>query len=50
MESRMGPRMQVQVLKVRCGDGRDLMTVSLPGRNEAVMLEAAFEEWGWPVR
>jgi len=50
VESRMGPRMQVQVLKVRGGDGRDLMTVSLPGRNEAAMLEAAFEEWGWPVR
>ncbi|HET9419720.1 MAG TPA: hypothetical protein VFO49_01200 [Nocardioides sp.] len=50
VESRMGPRMQIQVCKVRDRDGRDLLTVSLPGRNEAVMLEAAFEEWGWPVR
>jgi hypothetical protein len=50
VESRMGPRMQIQVCKVRDKGGHDLLTVSLPGRNEAVMLEAAFEEWGWPVR
>jgi hypothetical protein len=50
VESRMGPRMQIQVCKVRDAGGHDLLTVSLPGRNEAVMLEAAFEEWGWPVR
>ncbi len=50
VESKMGPRMQMQVCKVRDGAGRDMLTVSLPGRNEAVMLEAAFEKWGWPVR
>jgi hypothetical protein len=50
VESRMGPRMQIQVVKVRDADGHNLLAVSLPGHNEAVMLEAAFEEWGWPVR
>jgi hypothetical protein len=50
VETKMGPRMQMQVCKVRDPAGRDLLTVSLPGRKEAVMLEAAFEKWGWPVR
>jgi hypothetical protein len=50
VESRMGPRMQFQVLKVRDADGHQLLAVSLPGRNEAVMLQEAFEAWGWPVR
>jgi hypothetical protein len=50
VEWKMGPRMQMQVCKVRDADGRDLLTVSLPGHDEAVMLEAAFEKWGWPVR
>jgi hypothetical protein len=50
VEWKMGPRMQMQVCKVRGGDGRDLLRVSLPGHDEAVVLEAAFEKWGWPVR
>ena len=50
VESKMGPRMSMHVVKVRDRDGHDLLTVSLPGHNEAVRLEAAFKEWGWPVR
>lgn len=46
---RTGPRMRLQVLEVRSPDGTDLLTLSLPGRDESVMLEGAFEEWGWPV-
>lgn len=49
IDDRPGPRMRLHVLEVRGHDGRDLLTVSLPGRDEATMLEAAFEEWGWPV-
>jgi hypothetical protein len=45
-----GRAMSVQVLQVRGRDGAKLLTLSLPGRDEATMLEAAFEEWGWPVR
>lgn len=50
LAERPGPRMRLHVLEVRGPDGADLLTVSLPGRNEATMLEAAFEEWGWPLR
>ncbi len=50
VESKMGPRMSMHVVKVRDRGGHDLLTVSLPGHNEAVRLEAAFVEWGWPVR
>ncbi len=47
---RPGPRMLLHVLEVRDPDGGKLLTVSLPGKPEATMLEAAFEEWGWPAR
>jgi hypothetical protein len=47
---RPGPRMRLHVLEVRDADGSDLLTVSLPGRDEATMLGAALEEWGWPTR
>ena len=50
LEARAGPRMQLYVLKVRGAGGEKLLTVSLPGRNESTMLEAAFEEWGWPLK
>ena len=50
LEYRAGPRMRLNLLKVRDPDGGQLLTVSLPGRDESTMLEAAFEEWGWPVR
>ena len=49
LESRAGPRMRLHLLKVRNPGGGELLTVSLPGRDESTMLEAAFEEWGWPV-
>ncbi len=45
-----GRAMSIQVLQVRGRDGAKLLTISLPGRDETTMLEAAFEEWGWPVR
>jgi hypothetical protein len=44
-----GPRMILHVLEVTGRDGAELLTVSLPGADDATMLEAAFEEWGWPV-
>jgi hypothetical protein len=47
---RPGPRMRLHVLEVRDPDGGNLLTVSLPGQDEATMLDAAFEEWGWPQR
>jgi hypothetical protein len=50
LRARPGPRMALHVLDVRDPAGAELLTVSLPGRDEATMLEAAFEEWGWPVR
>ena len=50
LDTRPGPRMTLHVLEVRDRDGADLLTVSLPGRDEATVLEAAFEEWGWPAR
>ena len=46
---RTGPRMRLHVLEVKGRQGEELVTLSLPGRNEATALEAAFEEWGWPV-
>jgi hypothetical protein len=50
LETRAGPRMRLHVLEVRGADGDELLTVSLAGRDESTVLEAAFEEWGWPVR
>lgn len=49
VEERPGPRMRLRVLEVRGRDGRELLTVSLPDPEAATMLEAAFEEWQWPV-
>ena len=51
LRTRPGGRgMSIRVLQVRGRDGAKLLTISLPGRDEATMLEAAFEEWGWTVR
>jgi hypothetical protein len=50
LEERAGPRIRLQVLDVRGPDGAELLRLSLPGRDASVLLEAAFEEWGWPVR
>lgn len=50
LEERAGPRTRLQVLEVRGRAGEELLTVSLPGRDASTMLEAAFEEWGWPAR
>jgi hypothetical protein len=50
LDTRAGPRMRLHVLEVRDADGNGLLTISLPGKDESTMLEAAFEEWGWPVR
>lgn len=49
IEERPGPRMRLHVVEVRGHQGEELVSVSLPGRNEATLLEAAFEEWGWPI-
>jgi hypothetical protein len=49
LESRAGPRMRLYLLKVRDPGGGELLVVSLPGKNESTMLEAGFEEWGWPI-
>lgn len=46
---RPGPRMRLHVVEVRGQQGEELLTVSLPGRDEATMLEAGFEAWGWPI-
>ena len=46
---RTGPRMRLHVVEVSGHRGEELLSLSLPGRNEATALEAAFEEWGWPV-
>ncbi len=46
---RTGPRRLLHVLEVRGRQDEDLLTISLPGRDESTMLEAAFEEWGWPL-
>jgi hypothetical protein len=46
---RTGPRVRLHVLEVKGRQGEELMAISLPGRNEATALEAAFEEWGWPL-
>jgi hypothetical protein len=37
------------VIEVRGHGGEELLTVCLPSHNEAVVLEAALEEWGWSV-
>jgi len=50
VDERPGPRMRLRVLEVRDHAGKELVTISLPGPNEATMLEAAFEEWNWPFR
>jgi hypothetical protein len=50
IEERPGPRMRLRVLEVRGHGDEVLVTISLPGRDEATMLEAAFEEWTWPIR
>jgi hypothetical protein len=47
---RAGPRMRLHVLEVTGRDGEVLLSVSLPGRDEATLLEAALERWGWPVQ
>jgi hypothetical protein len=49
LAERAGPRMRLRVLEVRDHAGKPLVSISLPGPDEATALEAAFEEWGWPV-
>ena len=46
---RPGPRMRLHVVEVRGHQDEELLSLSLPGRDEATILEAAFEEWGWPL-
>lgn len=49
IDDRPGPRMRLHVLEIRDHADEVLVSISLPGRDEATMLEAALEEWGWPV-
>jgi len=50
LRNRPGGRTRtLYVLDVRGRDGRKLLQISLPGPDESTMLEAAFEQWGWPV-
>jgi len=50
VDERPGPRMRLRVLEVRGHADEVLVSISLPGRDEATMVEAALEEWGWPTQ